>query len=84
MGVAYRSHAGYDNSRCVQICVYWVIVFRCVFVRRLTCFAIAGEGLAGAGGVGGDDLNAVLRVTQQIEDQQGVHIIPDKRLKSRT
>lgn len=76
LGVKYRSHAGYDKVRCV----YWVIVFRCVFVRRLTCFALAGEGLAGAGGVGGDDLNAVLRVTQQIEDQQGVHIIPYKRL----
>lgn len=49
-------------------------------MQRLTCFALAGEGLAGAGGVGGDDLNAVLRVTQQIEDQQGVHIIPYKRL----
>lgn len=80
LGIKYRSHAGYDKVRCMQICVYRVIVFRCVFVRRLTCFALAGEGLAGAGGVGGDDLNAVLRVTQQIEDQQGVHIIPYKCL----
>lgn len=49
-------------------------------VYRLTCFALGGEGLAGSGGVGGDDLNAVLRVTQQIEDQQGVYIISYKRL----
>ncbi len=36
LGIKYRSHAGYDKVRCVQICVYRVIVFRLVFVRRET------------------------------------------------
>lgn len=50
----------------------------------LTGLGPSWKGLAGSGGVGGDDLDTVLSPAQQVDDQHGVHVFSHEGLQSRS